>query len=201
VQSNYAKIIKDNLSRAFSVDPAQLERRLGARREGASYVFSAFGRDCVLTRNGIFLDGEPEQGPVGIVISLYALHASDEPIELEPFRAFKDFPDSMPYQGAFKANAETPLTPHVEKIKQGRETILQRFNGHEAPAELRGDLALVLYPLPKVALAYIFYLPDEEFPASATCLFSHNALSFMPLDGLADLGEYTSKAIIELAIT
>jgi hypothetical protein len=52
--------------------------------------------------------------------------------------------------------------------------------------------------LPKVALCYIFYLPDEEFPASVTCLFSQNALSFMPLDGLADVAEYTSKVIIQL---
>ena len=41
-------------------------------------------------------------------------------------------------------------------------------------------------------------IKDEEFPASVTCLFSQNALSFMPLDGLADVAEYTSKAIIQL---
>jgi len=49
--------------------------------------------------------------------------------------------------------------------------------------------------LPKIALLLIFYLPDEDFPASATCLFSTNALSFMPLDGLADVAE-TSKALM-----
>jgi hypothetical protein len=41
-------------------------------------------------------------------------------------------------------------------------------------------------------------LPDEKLPASATCLFSNNALSFLPIDALADTGEYTSKKIIEL---
>ena len=82
--------------------------------------------------------------------------------------------------------------------KSFTRSILRRFSGHEAPADLKGDLAFVLYPLPKIALAYIFYLADEEFPASATCLFSSNALSFLPLDALADLGEYTSKAIIEI---
>jgi len=52
--------------------------------------------------------------------------------------------------------------------------------------------------LPKIALLLIFYLPDEDFPASATCLFSSNARSFMPLDGLADVAEYTSNALIGL---
>ena len=38
----------------------------------------------------------------------------------------------------------------------------------------------------------------EEFPASITCLFSANALSFIPLDGLADVAEYTSNKIIQV---
>jgi hypothetical protein len=86
----------------------------------------------------------------------------------------------------------------VDRIVKRRDIILSRFQGHQAPEDLKGDLSFVVYPLPKVALAYIFYFPDEEFPASATCLFSANALSFLPLDGLADLGEYTTKAIVEL---
>ena len=64
--------------------------------------------------------------------------------------------------------------------------------------DLGGDFSFILYPLPKIALCFIFYLPDEEFPASVTCLFSANALSFIPLDGLADVAEYTSKGIIGL---
>ncbi len=198
MDSNYAKIIRDNLLRALSQDPRGLEKRLGAQKQQDTYLFRAFGKDCILSANEIILDGSLEFGPVGVVISLYALNASNEDIRLEPFRAFKDLPNSIPYQGAFRANAELPLVAHVENIRLNREKILLRFSGHEAPAGLKGDLAFVLYPLPKIALAYIFYLADEEFPASATCLFSSNALSFLPLDGLADLAEYTTNAIIEL---
>ena len=41
-------------------------------------------------------------------------------------------------------------------------------------------------------------MPDEDFPASVTCLYSANAHRFMPTDALADLGEYTSRRILEL---
>jgi hypothetical protein len=47
-------------------------------------------------------------------------------------------------------------------------------------------------------LNYIFYCADDEFPAAATCLYSNNAQSFLPIDALADTGEYTSRKIIEL---
>jgi len=41
-------------------------------------------------------------------------------------------------------------------------------------------------------------LPDEEFAASVTCLFANNASFFMPVAGLADVAEYTSKKIISM---
>jgi len=38
----------------------------------------------------------------------------------------------------------------------------------------------------------------KDIPASVTCLFSSNAHRFIPLDGLADVAEYTTRRIIEL---
>ena len=50
----------------------------------------------------------------------------------------------------------------------------------------------------KKLYCYILYEADEDFPAAVTCLYSSNADRFMPMDGLADVGEYTSKKIIDL---
>lgn len=198
MDSKYKSIIQDNLAKVFQSESQDLALRLGADRVEAGYIFAAFGRSCLLTKDGVYLDGAIQEGPVGVLISLYALTPSSEDIRLQPFVAFKDLPNSMPYQGAFSVNAEMILVPHVQALAEGRDLIMKRFNGHDAPEKLRGDVSFVLYPLPKIALAYILYLADDEFPASVTCLFSANALSFMPLDGLADVAEYTSKSIIEL---
>lgn len=64
--------------------------------------------------------------------------------------------------------------------------------------ELPRSFASTLYPLPRLGLYYIFYLPDHEFPASVTCLFQANAESFLPIAALADVAEYTVKRIIQL---
>ena len=175
-----------------------LEKGFPARKEGDLFYFRAFGEDCCLGPERITLAGSPEIGPKGLLISLYAAYVNREPIHLEPFKAFKDFPNSMPYHGPFSANSEQILIPYVTQIEVRQEIIQDAFSGELGPANMAGDLSLVLYPLPKIALCYVFYLPDEEFPASVTCLFSCNALSFLPLDGLADVAEYTSKQIIRL---
>ncbi len=200
--TNYEKIIRENLSRFHAQLPLEAgETWIGAVRKGDSFSFRAFGEDCRLGPNEITLSGKPVMDPRGLIISLYALHASPEPVQLEPFKAFKDLPGSMPYQGAFSANSERVLVVHVPVIREKQETIKSAFDGREGLSGLGGDFSFVLYPFSRIALFYIFYLPDEEFPASATCLFSANALSFMPLDGLADVAEYTSKKIIEIVRT
>jgi len=104
----------------------------------------------------------------------------------------------MPYVGAFASHTEQLLVPHVNKIKNSIQTIKKVLNGNDAPAGTGGDFSFIVYPLPKIALCYIFYESDEDFPASVTCLYSNNARLFLPVDGLADVGEYCSKKIIEL---
>jgi hypothetical protein len=70
------------------------------------------------------------------------------------------------------------------------------LQGQPPEGDSPGDWALVLYPLPKIALCYQFYLPDEDFPANVTCLYANNADRFLPTDALADVGEYMSRALI-----
>ena len=196
--TTYQKIIRENLSFAYREGEKRLEEALPARREAQRLVFRAFGEECSLEPEAIAFSGKIDPGPKGLIVSLYAAHSNPEPATLEPFKAFKDLPGSMPYQGAFTVNSERVLVPHVVKIKEKREIILQSFPGEISPPIATGDFSLLLYPLPKIALLFVFYLPDEDFPASAVCLFSANALSFMPLDGLADVAEYTSKSMISL---
>jgi len=198
VESNYEKLIQQNLRRFLERNPADSERSLGAVRDGAGFTLKAFGGECSIGPKGITLDGEPLSDPRALVLSLYALHACPDPVVLEPFRAFRDLPYSMPYQGAFTANSERVLAPHVTGIQKNQSRIVEAFGSPEEPVRGAGDLSFVLFPLPKIALHYIFYLPDDEFPASATCLFSANASSFLPLDGLADVAEYASKEIIQM---
>lgn len=195
---NYQKIVQNNLKKLYDLLPPDLTHRLPAVRNAGRFVFAAFGKTCVIAPDRITLDGENAASVLGILISLYALHAGTDICVPAPFRAFKEFPDSMPYAGAFTTHTEQVLVPHTGRIKNCLDKILAALNGETPPEGTAGDISFVVYPLPKIALCYIFYEADEEFPASVICLYSSNANRFMPIDGLADVGEYTSKAIIDL---
>ena len=196
--SAYGAIINDNLNTLFSLDLDQRAGAMGADRHGESIRLKAFGSDCRLTSDGLTLDGTPEEGPGGIIISLYALHAVDDALLVEPFQSFKEVPNSAPYVGAFTNRTEQALVPMVERLNGTREAIYAALDGSDAPAAVSGDISFVVRPLPKISLCYVCYLPDDDFPAGVTCLYSNNAHLFLPTDALADVGEYTSKTILSI---
>jgi hypothetical protein len=104
----------------------------------------------------------------------------------------------MAYYGTFSAHAEKALYPYVPILHQCQQELLTRFSGHINANPPIGDFSFTLFSLPRLPLYYTFYLPDEEFPASVTCLFPGNATRFMPVDGLADTAEYTTRKMIEI---
>ncbi len=195
---NYAKIVKNNLNRLYGHLPEDLAENLPGEQDGERFVFDAFGEKCVIEPDRITLGQEEHSSVFGILISLYALNACSDLCVPLPLKSFKEFPDSMPYVGAFTTHTEHLLVPHVTKIKETVQKITHTLKGQKAPSETNGDFSFTVYPLPKIALCYIFYEADDDFPASVTCLYSNNANLFMPVDGLADVGEYTSRKILNL---
>jgi hypothetical protein len=195
---NFLAIQKEYLLKAWSRQHDELEKALPAQRCGKGFYFRAFGEPCQIRSQEIFLNGKPLIGPEGVLIALYAIHVSQEPVQLHPLKSFKELPESMPYQGAFATNAEQILSPYVVDIQCCQQDLVNRFSGHVNADAPSGDFSFTLIPLPRVPLYYIFYLPDEEFPASVTCLFSANAIRFLPVAGLADVAEYTARKMINL---
>jgi hypothetical protein len=86
----------------------------------------------------------------------------------------------------------------VAQIEQHLERIAVEIGGKPDPPGVSGDFSILLFPLPKIALGYVFYRADDDFPASVTCLFSANAPVHLPTDALADVGEYTSREILRI---
>ncbi|MCP4720713.1 MAG: DUF3786 domain-containing protein [Desulfobacteraceae bacterium] len=194
---NYSKIVRENLNTLYTNLPKDLAQNLPGKQNEDRFVFDAFGEKCTMEPTGITLGEKAHSSVFGILISLYALNACPDICILTPLKAFKEFPDSMPYAQAFATHTEQLLVPHVARIKNAVPRIIKELNGELSPPGT-GDFSFVVYPLPKIVLCYIFYEADEDFPASVTCLYSNNAHLFIPIDGLADVGEYCSKKILKL---
>jgi hypothetical protein len=198
MSENFLQIQKEYLRQAWLRPLEQMETAIPAERRAHCFLFRAFGEPCELYPQEIILGGQELTGAEGILISLYALHVQKEEPQLHPLKSFKQFPGGPAYSGAFSAHAEKSLCPYVPILQQRQEEFATRFSGHINSDPPIGDFSFTLFALPRLPLYYTFYLPSEEFPASVTCLFASNATRFMPVDGLADMAEYTARKMIEI---
>lgn len=195
---NYQKLAMANLDHVFRAPPPDLADRLGGTPAAGGIALRAFGRNWVLNRREVSAADGPAGSVEALLISIYARHSHAAPLEAEPFMSFKDLPGSAPYAGAFAVHAQQSLAHHVAALSERLTTVCKAMDGAVAEGPGAGDIVFTVRPLPKIALQYICYHADDDFPASVTCLFSRNAPVFMPTDALADVGEYTAKAIIDL---
>ncbi len=196
--NNYGRLIIDNLVQVYASKSDSMASDLVAGQQDDRFTFDAFGKQCVVEPGRISLDGREEAYVTGLLISHYCLSANPAQCVLQPLKALKEFPESARYLAIQTTHTERLLVPHVHRIKAAVSRIVDAFNGEISTHQTGGDFSFIIYPLPKIALCYIFYEADEEFRASVKCLYSSNADKFLPMDGLVDLGEYTSKAILEM---
>ncbi len=199
---NYTRLTQANIDRLYASLPQDFHTRIQADRTHDRFTLEAFGVRCQISPEGICFEDcqvtEFSHAVPGLLVSLYALNATDAAMSLTPFKAFKEFPDATPYAGAFTTHTEQLLVPHVQTIRAAVPKVMRTLKGQAAPTGTGGDFSFVVHPLPKIALCYVFYEEDEDFPAGVTCLYSRNARQFMPVDGLADVGEYTSRRILDI---
>ncbi|CAB1085217.1 hypothetical protein D1AOALGA4SA_12705 [Olavius algarvensis Delta 1 endosymbiont] len=149
---NYGKIIQDNLARLFRNIPDHLEQMLPGRSQDRQLVLKAFGSSYHIGPEAITVGNNAETGVIGILISLYALHAKADPCIPTPFKAYREIPNSMPYAGAFASRTEQILIPYIDKIEDNLDLIFETLNGEPGTGGEGGDFSFVVRPFPKIKL-------------------------------------------------
>jgi len=111
--------------------------------------------------------------------------------------AFRELPDGMFYAQAFRGYAEERL---ARAMKQGEPDTFHRAcqKLHGQPLEI-GDAGYSFEVLPRIHLAAVYWLGDEEFASRVSILFEDTAPHYMPTDGLAILGSQLVGAISKAA--
>jgi hypothetical protein len=193
----------NNLEKLYGQDVNGLEKRISARREGDEFHFKAFGQSCRLTKNGVYMDDVLDTEWAGVLVSIHALNAGEEDVQLYPLQSFKEIGGTVAHGDNWVAYGEKGLTDHAGAIHGAMDRIIAAFDGFDNKGRdgARGDFSFTLYPFPKVPQFYNFYLADDEFPASVKCLIASNAKAFLPVSTIGDVAYVTAKKMVEMVTT
>jgi hypothetical protein len=145
-------------------------------------------------------DGTAPNVATRLLLVHYLITADGTPMA-DRWIAFRNLPGGLGYDAAFQRRASIPLVQAFGAPGQGRTTfeVSARTLGGE---RLRfGDAAFCFRLLPRVWLAVVLYVADQEFPASANVLFDAAAEHYLETEDLAVLGGMLAGRLTQTAKT
>jgi hypothetical protein len=194
-KSNYDAVLADLLEETKRQNTKAAAPTLGGSLKDGSAHIPLFGDVCTV-RNDAVYKGDSKLDTIGSILILrYLLTAGDDQLR-NAWVPYRDFKDGAQFASFIKTNIEDRLA----KAFAGKQTLLkerlQTIGGSIYRSEAKPDVAAALHPFPMVPLLVIFWDKDEEFDASFQFLFDESAESFLDMEALAVLLEYTCQKLI-----
>lgn len=194
-KSNYDAVLAELLREVHRSNAKANAGRLGGSFTDGLAQVPLFGRNVSIKEDGLYMDETPLDTVGSILVVRYLLTAGDEPLR-NAWVPYRDFKDGARFASYIKANIEDRLAKAFAGKQQLLKEQIQALGGVMYRSESRPDVAAALYPLPKVPLLIIFWDKDEEFDASLQFLFDRSAESYLDLEALAVLLEYTCQKLM-----
>ncbi|MHB1296415.1 MAG: DUF3786 domain-containing protein [Anaerolineae bacterium] len=139
--------------------------------------------------------GAPAKHAVRLLILHHLAQADGHPLEAR-WVAFRELPDGLMYDIAFRGRVEPPLATafasDLDRLAWAARSLGGRY------LEL-GDAAWALDLFPRLPMAVIIYQADDEFPATACALFDASAGHYLPTEDLAIAGGMLVGALLRAA--
>jgi hypothetical protein len=140
-------------------------------------------------------DREPADIATSIVLLHYLLTADGTPMGSK-WIAFRELPGGLGYNAAFQGRANSRLARAFGADLGAFETAAHALGGERLTF---GDASFLFRVLPRMWLAVVLHLSDEEFPADANVLFDAAASHYLPTEDLAVLGGIMASRMIKVA--
>ena len=130
---------------------------------------------------------------VNILILHYLINADGTPLA-DSWVAFRELPGGRVYDAAFRRRANLRLAQAFGSDLDGFVAAAAALGGVRLTY---GDASFLFPMFPRLRLAAVLYLADEEFPASANVLFDAAASHYLPTEDLAVLGGMLAGRLIK----
>lgn len=107
--------------------------------------------------------------------------------------AYRHLPGAYFIQQKFATEATLPLLRAFGRNPEGLRTAALRLGG--MPIDRFGDVAFRFLALPRIPIACVLYLGEEEIPSSVNILFDEAAPEYLPTEDLIELAAYLGRSL------
>lgn len=167
--------------------PEDIAWRSGATlRDDQLYVTMLFqSYEIDSTTYNVRKSGGDEASSFIASLILTYLQMADGAPSADRWISFRELPNGAFYHQAFQGYAPDRLSKRWGLDSDGFAAACRRLGSTRLEI---GDAGFVLPVMPRIDIAAIYWLGDEDFPSRSSILFDANAAHYMVTDGLAILG-------------
>lgn len=182
-------------------DMTTLARNTGATLQERRFLLQVWGRilefnwdDCIAfdTQTRVECDVLTQ------AMLAYYFHTADGFPPDDHWIAFTQLPDGQFYSSAFQGYTGNKLAHHFGNDAGSFSKSALATGGQHLPL---GDAAFRFQALPRVAVAAVCWLGDEDFPPSYRILFEQAVDHYLPTDACAILGSTLTSKLIAAGVT
>jgi len=176
--------------------PYVVAAKSGASYEQDRFLLPFFDRTFHIYFPEIRLE-EPGAGPVPdwlqVLLLHYLVNAKGIPIA-DVWVAYRDLPGAYLFEGRFRQMAIQPLERAFGHDLQGFRRAGLALGGE--PMSRTGDAAFKFMAFPRIPMACILYLGEEELPSAVNVLFDGAAYAYLPTEDLSGVSSYLAGAML-----
>lgn len=197
--ASFAPVLDDLRATLRARDPATVAALSGAAWDAGApgFELELIGERCRLAWPDLVAlhPGAPEPLAADLQgLLLYYLALADGSDPAGRWVSFRELPDGWLYHQAFQGYTGDLLARSLANAVDAFDGAAGALNGERLDA---GDRGYVIPCLPRVRLAVVYWLGDDEFEPRAQLLFDARAGRYLTTDGLAVLGSLLVRRLLK----
>ena len=181
-----------------------------AERTGASYLelgqgrgefhFTFLGESIVLMYpdfRALKINGEP-LSTMKHALLMYYFITSDRSASSGKWISFAGLPDGRVYASAFQGTTGDVIAKNYGLNLRSFQVACESMDGNHL---YLGDAAYCFKALPRLDVAIVYHLGDDDFPSTCQILFNENVSLCLPTEACAILGNLLAQKLLRVKST
>lgn len=191
-EAAYQKALRD----VAALSPYVAAAKSGAEFDGEKFRLPFFDRTFFISHPQVEVREPEVDAPPPRHIELLLLHylvCADGAGVADSWIAYRHLPGANLFEARFNERAIKPLAATFGRDLEAFKEAGLALKG--MPMSRTGDAAFRFLAFPRLPLATILYLGDEDMPSSVNFLFDEAAPHYLPTEDLSVVGGYLTGAL------
>jgi len=195
-----AKALEELKQAIAAVDFAASAERLQASFADNALTVKCLGKDFTVDSAGNVVSDCHVHGWVTVPLLNYVISCAGKPV-LGKWVPLRELKNGATWSRLFEQRCEKPLKQVADAHTDLFETMIQIFGAKRAPNAFDSDIAVILYPLPRVPMLICYWKAEDDMESSLNVFFDETGEDNLIIDCLYRLATGLVMMFEKIAVT